>query len=79
MRRATETRLDRLGEARHEQDAATVKGVITTFLGAMTPDQLYACREPATLRPQLEAFLATQPDKTINTIERWAKTRKGAK
>ena len=79
MNRNIETRLDRLVAARQEQDAAAVKETISTFLGGLTPDQVYECREPATLRPQLEAFLATQPDKTINTIERWAKTRKGAK
>ena len=78
MSRSIETRLDRLVEARQERDAATVSGVISLFLEGMTPDQLYACREPDALRPHLAAFLATQPDKIINTIERWA-TRKGAK
>lgn len=77
MRKATETRLNRLAEARQEQDAATVRGIIGEFLGGMAPDQLYECREPAILRPQLEAFLATQPTKAITIIERWSKNRKG--
>ena len=75
MNRSIETRLDRLLEARQEQDAATVKGVIAEFLGAMTPSALYECREPATLRPLLTAFLATQPAKVITTIERWSARR----
>ena len=79
MRKAIETRLDRLVEARQEQDAATVSGVISEFLGEMTPDELYECREPAILRPQLEAFLATQPNKIIAIIERWSRNRKATK
>ena len=78
MNRNIEARLDRLLTARQEQDAASVREVITVFLGEMTPDQLWECREPDALRPKLEAFLATQPAKVITTIERWA-TRKGAK
>ena len=78
MNRSIETRLDRLVEARQEQDAATVRGVITTFLGTMTPETMYECREPATLRPKLEAFLADQSPRTLAIIERWS-ARKGAK
>ena len=76
MNRNIEARLDRLVEARQEQDAATVKGIIGEFLGGLTPETLYECREPDALRPHLAAFLADQPAKIINTIERWA-TRKG--
>ena len=78
MRKDIQGRLDRLVAARQEQDAATVKGIIGEFLGGLTPETLYECREPDALRPQLSAFLATQPAKVITTIERWA-TRKGAK
>lgn len=76
MNRNIEARLDRLVAARQEQDAATVKGIIGEFLGGLTPETLYECREPDALRPHLAAFLADQPAKIINTIERWA-TRKG--
>ena len=76
MNKAIEARLDRLVAARQEQDAATVKGIIGEFLGGLTPETLYECREPDALRPHLAAFLADQPAKIINTIERWA-TRKG--
>ena len=79
MRKAVQTRLDRLVEARQVQDAATVKETISTFLGGLTPETLYECREPDALRPYLADFLATQPARTINTIERWAKAKKGAK
>lgn len=79
MRKATETRLDRLVAARQEQDVASVRETISTFLGGLTPDQLYACREPDALRPRLAAFLADQPPTVINSIERWSKNRKGAK
>ena len=79
MNRSIETRLDRLLEARQEQDAATVRGIIGEFLGGMPPQALYECRELAVLRPRLNDFLAAQPDKMIRTIERWAKTRKRAK
>ena len=44
----------------------------------MTPDQVYECREPEALRPRLTEFLATQPARTLATIERWS-ARKGAK
>ena len=77
MNRNIEARLARLVEARQAQDAAAVRGVIGEFLGGMTADQLYECREQATLRPKLEEILTTQPAKVITTIERWAKTRKG--
>ena len=76
MRKDIQGRLDRLVAARQEQDAATVKGIIGEFLGGLTPETLYECREPDALRPHLAAFLADQPAKIINTIERWA-TRKG--
>ena len=76
MNRSIEARLDRLAETRQERDAATVKGIIGEFLGGLTPETLYECREPDALRPHLAAFLADQPAKIINTIERWA-TRKG--
>ena len=79
MNRNIEARLDRLVEARQVQDAATVKETISTFLGGLTPETLYECREPDALRPYLADFLATQPARTINTIERWAKAKKGAK
>ena len=72
MNRSIETRLDRLLEARQEQDAAAVKSAISEFLGGMAPETLYACRDQATLRPKLEEFLTTQPAKVITTIERWA-------
>ncbi len=75
MSRAIEARLDRLVEARREQDAATVRGVIGEFLGGMAPETLYACRDQATLRPKLEEFLTTQPDRMIKIIERWAARR----
>ena len=78
MNRNIETRLDRLVEARREQDAATVKLAISNFLGGLTPDQVYACREPSVLRPQLTAFLADQSPRTLAIIERWS-ARKGAK
>ena len=77
MNRAIEARLDRLVAARHEQDAARVREVISVFLGEMTPDQLYECREPDALRPRLTEFLATQPNRIINIIERWSKAKKG--
>ena len=77
MNRSIETRLDRLVEARQERDAATVRETIATFLGGMTPEMLYECREPDALRPKLEEFLATQTNKVINTIERWSRNRKG--
>jgi len=77
MRKAIEARLDRLVEARHEQDAAKVKGIIDEFLGGMTPGEVWECREPAILRPKLEEFLTTQTNKAISTIERWSKNRKG--
>ena len=76
MNRSIEARLDRLVEARQEQDAATVRGVVSDFVNGLTPEILYECREPDALRPHLAAFLADQPAKIINTIERWA-TRKG--
>ena len=72
MRKATETRLTRLLEARQEQDAATVRGVITTFLGGLAPDQLYECRQPDVCRERLWTFLSDQPAPTLATIERWA-------
>lgn len=72
MNRSIETRLDRLVEARREQDAATVKGVIAEFLGGLTPSALYECREQAVLRPRLNDFLATQPAPILAIIERWA-------
>lgn len=75
MRKDIQGRLARLVEARQEQDAATVKGIRTAFLEGLTPETLYACREPATLRPLLTAFLATQPAKVITTIERWSARR----
>lgn len=79
MSRSIEARLDRLLEARHEQDQQAVKATISEFLGTMTPDQLWECREPDVCRPRLADFLATQPAKVITTIERWAKAKKGAK
>ena len=78
MNRNIEARLDRLVAARQEQDAATVKGIIGEFLGGLTPETLYECREPDALRPHLAAFLADQPNKIIATIERWS-ARKGTK
>ena len=77
MNRNIEARLDRLAEARQEQDAATVRGIIDEFLGGMTPGEVWECREQAILRPRLEEFLATQTNKAISTIERWSKNRKG--
>ena len=77
MRKAVQTRLDRLVEAWQVQDAAVVKETISTFLGGLTPDQVYECREPATLRPRLEAFLAAQSPRTLATIERWSAAKKG--
>lgn len=79
MNKTIQGRLDRLVEVRQEQDAARVREVISTFLGGLTPETLYECREPDALRPKLEEFLTTQPAKIINTIERWSKNRKGAK
>ena len=78
MNRSIEARLDRLVAARQEQDAATVKGIIGEFLGGLTPETLYECREPDALRPRLTEFLADQPNKIIATIERWS-ARKGTK
>ena len=78
MNRNIEARLDRLVAARQEQDAATVKGIIGEFLGGLTPETLYECREPDALRPRLTEFLADQPNKIIATIERWS-ARKGTK
>lgn len=75
--RRNETRLDRLVAARQEQDAARVKETIAAFLEAMPPAELAECREPDALRPYLADFLATQPARIINTIERWAKAKKG--
>ena len=72
MRKAIETRLDRLVEARQEQDAAAVKGVIAEFLGAMPPGALYECRQPDVCRERLWTFLSDQPAPTLATIERWA-------
>ena len=77
MNRNIEARLDRLLEARQEQDSQAVKETISAFLGGLTPETLYECREPDALRPHLAAFLADQPEKTIRTIERWSKNRKG--
>lgn len=77
MRRATETRLARLVEARHKQDQRAVRESISRFLNGMTPVELYECREPQVLRPRLAAFLADQPARTLATIERWAAHRKG--
>jgi len=79
VNRSIETRLDRLVEARQEQDAATVRETIATFLGGMTPEMLYECREPDVCRPRLDDFLATQPNKIINIIERLTRNKKGAK
>ena len=78
MSRSIEARLDRLVEARQEQDAATVRGIIDEFLGGMTPGEVWECRELAILRPRLTEFLADQPNKIIATIERWS-ARKGTK
>lgn len=75
MNRNIEARLDRLVENWQEQDAATVRGAISEFLGTMTPDQLYECRDQAVLRPELEAFLTTQPERVIKIIERWSARR----
>ena len=75
MNRAIEARLDRLRTARQEQDAATVSGIRTAFLEGLTPETLYACREPATLRPLLTAFLADQSPRTLAIIERWSARR----
>ena len=72
MRKDIQGRLDRLVAARQEQDAATVKGIIGEFLGGLTPETLYECREPDALRPHLAAFLSDQPAPTLATIERWA-------
>lgn len=77
--RRNETRLDRLVAARQEQDAAVVKETITAFLGDMTLDELAGFKEPDALRPHLADFLATQTPNVINSIERWAKHRKGGK
>ena len=79
MNRNIEARLDRLVAARQEQDAATVKGIIGEFLGGLTPETLYECREPDALRPRLTEFLATQPNKIIAIIERWSRNRKATK
>ena len=79
MNRSIETRLDRLVAARQEQDAARVREVISDFVNGLTPEMLYECREPDALRPKLEEFLTPHPPTVINSIERWAKTRKGAK
>lgn len=79
MNRNIEARLDRLLEARQEQDAARVREVISVFLGGLTPETLYACREPDALRPRLTEFLADQPARTLAVIERWSKAKKGAK
>ena len=78
MNRNIQGRLDRLVEARQEQDAAAVRGVITTFLGGMTPREVYECRQPDVCRERLWTFLSDQPAPTLAIIERWA-ARKGAK
>ena len=77
MRKDIQGRLARLVEARQAQDQQAVRETITTFLGGMAPNELYECRELAVLRPKLEAFLTTQPARMLNTIERWAKAKKG--
>lgn len=79
MNRNIEARLDRLVEARQEQDAATVRGVVSDFVNGLTPEILYECREPDALRPRLTEFLATQPNKIIAIIERWSRNRKATK
>ena len=79
MNRNIEARLARLVEARQAQDAAAVRGVIGEFLGGMTAEILYECREPDALRPRLTEFLATQPNKIIAIIERWSRNRKATK
>ena len=79
MNRNIEARLDRLVEARQEQDAATVRGVVSDFVNGLTPEILYECREPDALRPRLTEFLVTQPNKIIAIIERWSRNRKATK
>ena len=79
MNRNIEARLDRLVEARQEQDAATVRGVVSDFVNGLTPEILYECREPDALRPRLTEFLATQLNKIIAIIERWSRNRKATK
>ena len=78
MNKTIQGRLTRLVEAHQERDAETVKGVITTFLATMTPDQLYECRQPDVCRERLWGYLADQSPRTLAIIERWA-ARKGEK
>jgi len=79
VRRANETRLDRLIAARHERDAAVVKQTVSQFVNGLTPAELFTFDASGeTSRERLWAFLADQPSTTLATIERWS-VRKGGK